>query len=392
VRKRKDNIVESFRKSNRESYENTEHLDLLMGEGTFADRQNGEHTMCVQLDSGGEKLITATNIFINTGSHSATPPIPGIEEVDVLDETSILDIEELPEHLAILGAGYIGLEYAQMFRRFGSDVTLIEIHEHVLRLEDKDIAHKLQEILESFDIEFWLESSLEEIDQKDGTLHLQVKTPEGKRQIQASHLLVAVGRSPNTAALNLDKVGIETDDDGYIEVNERLETDVPGIFAMGDVKGGPEFTHIAYDDFRVVRDNLLYDGDETITGRNVPYTVYTQPQLGRVGLTEKEAKRKNLDYRVAYLPVSQVARAIEIGETQGVMKALVNEENDEILGCAILCPQGGEIMSIVQVAMIGNLPYTALRDAILAHPTFAESLNTLFGNINGPWHGNDGQF
>ncbi|MBK8026953.1 MAG: mercuric reductase [Chloroflexi bacterium] len=380
VRKRKNRIVQDFRESSRQKYENTANLDLIMAEGAFAVSNGSGHSVQLRHQNGREEVIRGERIIIDTGSRAAVPTIAGIDQVEVLDEESVMELEKLPEHLVILGAGYIGLEFAQAFQRMGSHVTLIEREEQVLSNEDADISEEITKILRAGDVKILLSSSVSRVEQVDKHIRIYVDCPEGNRVIEANHLLAAIGRTPNTSALRLDKVGVQTDERGYIQVDDHLRTNIPGIFAMGDVKGGPEFTHIAYDDYRVLCDNLLLSNDTSVSGRMVPYTVFTDPQLGRVGLSERQAQQRNIPYRIARLPMAHVARAIEVGETDGFLKALIGAD-DQILGCAILGAQGGEIMSVIQMAMMGKLPYTTLRDAILAHPTFAEALNNLFSTI-----------
>jgi pyruvate/2-oxoglutarate dehydrogenase complex dihydrolipoamide dehydrogenase (E3) component len=274
------------------------------------------------------------------------------------------------------------LEFAQMFRRFGSEVTVVQRDKQLLTREDADVAEAVAEILRQDGVEVLLETQAQRAEQtEDGKIRLTISTPEGESALEGSHLLAAAGRPPNTEGLNLETAGVETDKRGFIRVNERLETNVPGIWALGDVKGGPAFTHISYDDFRIVRINLLEGGNATITDRMVPYTVFIDPQLGRVGLSEEEAREQGRNVRVARMPMSHVARALEVDEPRGMMKAVVDADTDQILGCAVLGIEGGEVMAMIQIAMMGEVPYTVLRDAIFAHPTLAESLNNLFATI-----------
>ena len=380
VRQRKRDIVRSFRSSNQRRIDSAEGLDLLMGEGRFT----GPKTVEVALNAGGMRRLTAEKIFINTGARPFVPPIPGLEGVPYLDSTSIMELGEVPEHLLIAGGGYVGVEFGQMFRRFGSAVTIVQRGEQLLSHEDHDVAQAVADILREDGIEVLLESDVKRADlEEGGRIKLTVSTADGERAFRGSHLLVAVGRSPNTETLNLEAAGVETDGRGHVKVNARLETNVSGIYALGDVKGGPAFTHISYDDYRIVRKNLLDGGDASIEGRLIPYVVFLDPQLGRVGLTEKQAQAQGRAYRVAKMPMSYVARALEVDQPRGLIKALVDPESDEILGIAVLGIEGGEIMAIVEVAMMGGLPYTALRDGIFAHPTLSESLNTLFFSFEG---------
>jgi len=279
----------------------------------------------------------------------------------------------------VLGGGYVGLEFAQMFRRFGSEVTIVQRGEQLLAREDDDVAEAVADILREDGIEVLLDTEALCAEQtEDGGIQLSIRTPDSERTLAGSHLLVAIGRPPNTDSLDLDAAGVHTDKRGFVEVDERLETNVPGVYALGDAKGGPAFTHISYDDFRIISANLLQDGDASTAERLVSYTVYIDPQLGRVGLSEREAREQGRNVRVAKMPMSHVPRALEMDETRGMMKAVVDADTDQILGCAILGIEGGEIMSMIHIAMMGKLPYTALRDGPFAHPTLAESLNKLF--------------
>lgn len=375
VRARKEAIVESFRESGQRRLENTDNLDLIFGKARFTDTRTVE----VQLNDGGTRLLTAEKIFINVGAKPIKPPVPGLEKVPTLDSTTIMELDELPEHLLVLGGGYVGLEFGQMFRRFGSDVTIIQTDTQLLGREDPDVADEVAKILREDGIEIHLNTEALQVEQVgDGRIRITIRPPAAEKKITGSHLLVATGREPNTAELNLNAAGIETDKRGFIKVNERLETNVSGVYAIGDVKGGPAFTHISYDDFRILRTNLLEGGNATTTGRLVPYTVFIDAQLGHVGLTETEARAQGKEIRVAKLPMASVARALEVGESRGFIKAIVDAETGQILGCAVLGIEGGEVMALLQMAMMGRVPYTRIRDAIFAHPTLAESLNNLF--------------
>ena len=378
VRRRKRDNVESFRSGSLKRIENNEDLDFYRGEASFI----GPKTMKVRLNNGGEQELHARNIFINTGGSPLWPNLPGLDQVEALDSTSIMELDHVPQHLIVMGGGYVGLEFGQMFRRFGSQVTILQRGKQLLDREDPDIAEEVTKILREDGIEILLESEVQQV-KRNGQHAILVKaqTPEGEKTIPGSHLLVAVGRVPNTEALNLEAAGVETGKGGYIQVNEYLETTQPGVFAMGDVKGGPAFTHISYDDYRIIKTNLLDGSKRTVNDRPIPYTVFIDPQLGRVGLSETEARQKGHQIRVAKMPMSSVARAIEVDETRGLMKAVVDASNDQILGCAILGIQGGEIMAIIQVAMMGKLPFTALRDGVFTHPTLSESLNNLFAGL-----------
>jgi pyruvate/2-oxoglutarate dehydrogenase complex dihydrolipoamide dehydrogenase (E3) component len=377
VRRRKREIVDSFREGGERRLERSG-VDLIRGEASFA----GEKELVVRPIDGGTLRLTAANIFINTGARPGSAPIEGLDDVPALDSTTIMELDEVPEGLLVLGGGYVGLEFAQMFRRFGSEVTVVQRGPQLLAREDADVADAVAEVLREDGIEVLLRTEARSVRQDgDGALRLAVSGPEGERTLSGSHLLVATDRPPNTESLNLEAAGVETDEHGFVKVDERLETNVPGIYALGDVKGNPAFTHVSYDDYRVLKANLLEGGDATTSGRLVPYTVFTDPQLGRVGMSETEAREAGRDVLVAKMPMSHVARALEVDEPRGVMKAVVDAESDQILGAAVLGIEGGEVAAMLQIAMMGRLPYTALRDGIFAHPTLAESLNSLFATL-----------
>jgi pyruvate/2-oxoglutarate dehydrogenase complex dihydrolipoamide dehydrogenase (E3) component len=377
VRRRKQSIVDSFRASSERRIEATDGLDLIDGEASFT----GPRTLVVRTNYGEELEIEADNVFINVGARPANPPIEGLDSVPALNSTSIMELDELPQHLLVLGGSYVGLEFAQMFRRFGSEVTIVQRSGQLMGREDPDVAEAVADIMREDGIEVLLNTQTTRATQEGSQILLTVNTPEGERTLEGSHLLVAAGRPPNTETLDLDAAGIEMDKRGFIKTNERLETSVEGVYAIGDVKGGPAFTHISYDDFRIIRTNLLEGGSATIADRLVPYTMFIDPQLGRIGLSEQQARDQGRDVLVAKIPMSYVARAIEMGETRGLMKAVIDAKTHRILGCAVLGLEGGEIMAMIEIAMMGELPYTALRDAVFAHPTLAESLNTLFATV-----------
>lgn len=377
VRARKRQIVEEFRQGSRSRIEDADGVDLIEGEASFT----GSHSLSVRSNEGGTRQLSARWIFINTGGSPSVPPVAGLNEVDFLDSTSVMELAETPDHLLILGGGYIGVEFAQMFRRFGSEVTIIQRSGQLLPREDGDIAEAVAAILREDGVTVLVESEAARVSQDGRGIHLTIRTAEGERTMTGSHLLVAAGRKPNTAALHLDAAGIKTDKRGYIEVDDRLQTNVPGVYALGDVKGGPAFTHISYDDFRIVRANLLEGKDTPTRGRLVPYCVFMDPELGRVGLSEAEARAQGYKVRIASMPMSSVARALEMDEPRGLMKAIIDGDTDQILGFAMLGIWAGEIMSLVQIAMLGQLPYSALQNAVFAHPTLAEALNTLFGSV-----------
>jgi pyruvate/2-oxoglutarate dehydrogenase complex dihydrolipoamide dehydrogenase (E3) component len=379
VRQRKRDIVENFRKGSRDRIESTDGVELLIGTARFTSRKRVE----VNVDGRDETVtLEAEKIFINTGQRPRIPDLPGLDDVPYLDSTSVMELGEVPEHLIIVGGGYVGVEFSQLFRRFGADVTIVQRSGQLLTHEDEDVAEEVAKILREDGIEILFDTEAASVEQDgQGEIALTLDTPEEERSITGSHLLLAVGRVPNTEALGLDAAGVETSSRGYIKVNDRLETNVPGIYALGDVHGGPAFTHIAYDDFRIVRKNILESGDASTEGRLIPYTVFIDPQLGGVGLTERQTRRQGREIKIAKMPMSHVARAIETAETRGLMKVIIDAETDQILGAAILGVEGGEIMAVLQTAMIGGLPYTTLRDTAFAHPTLAESLNNLFMTV-----------
>lgn len=375
VRLRKDDLVDSWRTRSENRLRATENLDLLIGEASFVRPYQVE----VQSNDQGSQVIEAKRIFLNVGDRPAVPTLPGLERVPFLTSTTIMELDAVPDHLIILGGGYIAVEFGQMFRRFGSKVTIIHRHDTLLPREDTDVAEAVAAILVEDGLELILDSEATAVAAHEtGTVSCEVKSPSGLRTISGSHLLVATGRTPNTDALNLAAAGIGLDRHGYIPVNERLETEIEGVYALGDVKGGPAFTHISYDDFRIIRTNLLEGGKATVTDRPVPYTIFIDPQLGRIGLTEHDAREKGLDVKVFTLPMNHVARALEVDESQGFLKAVVDRATDRIVGFAGLSIEGGELMAMVEVAMIGGVSASVLKDAVFAHPTLAESLNNLF--------------
>ena len=377
VRERKRGMVTKWREGSEKRLQNAKFVDLIYGEGSFW----GPKEVRVRLNHGGERTLTADLIVIDTGLTVNVPPIKGLADVPYLDNVSVMELSEVPEHLLVLGGGYIGLEFAQMFRRFGSRVTVIHSGKRLLTGEDSDIADEITAILRDEGIDILLEGKTETATGSGKNIRLKVKLKEGDTEVSGSHLLVATGRRPNTDKLNLPTAGIATNERGFIKVNDRLESSVQGVYAVGDVNGGPAFTHVSYDDFRVLQTNLLEGGNRSVAGRIYPYCVFIDPQLGRIGLSENEAKQQGKKVRVARLPMTSVARANETGQTRGFMKALVDPSTDLILGAAVLGADGGEIMSLLEVGMMGKLKYSDLQSAIFAHPLFAESLNNLFSNF-----------
>jgi pyruvate/2-oxoglutarate dehydrogenase complex dihydrolipoamide dehydrogenase (E3) component len=370
VRERKRGIVSSFRQS-REKRLATAKADLIRGEASFT----GPRQLHVVLNAGGERLLHAAQIFIDTGTRSARPAIAGLDTVPYLDNDSIMELDHVPEHLLVLGGGYIGVEFGQMFRRFGSRVTVVQAGPQLLREEDADVAAEVLKILREDGIDILLNARAQEV--KPG-IALKVAIDGKTQTVEGSHLLLATGRVPNTDALKPAAGGVEIDQRGFIRVNDRLETSASGVYAIGDVKGGPAFTHISYDDYRILKANLLDGGRRAVSDRMVPFAVFMDPQLGRVGMTETEAKKSGRQIRVARMPMASVARALEVDETRGFMKVIVDAGTEEILGATVLGLEGGEVMSVLQMAMMGHLKWSVLHNAVLAHPTLAESLNNLF--------------
>ena len=377
VRQRKREIVDSFRNGSQKRLEQTANLELIFGEASFT----GPKMLSVRMKDGTERAISGERIFINAGARPSVPKVEGLKNVAFLDSTSIMELAAVPEHLVVLGGGYVGLEFGQLFRRLGSQVTIVQSAMQLLVREDADVAGEVLAILKQDGIEVLLNGRAERVAMADGQIELSVQCGRDRRTVQGSHLLCATGRMPNTDSLNIKAAGIAADEHGFIKVNGKLETSAEGVYALGDIKGGPAFTHISYDDFRILRTNLLEKGRATTENRMVPYTVFIDPQLGRVGLTEAEARERNRKVRVAKMAMSSVARAAEVDETRGFMKAIVDAESELVLGAAVLGIEGGEIMSMLQLAMMGGLRFTELREGIFAHPTLAEALNNLFGHF-----------
>jgi pyruvate/2-oxoglutarate dehydrogenase complex dihydrolipoamide dehydrogenase (E3) component len=380
VRQRKRDIVATFRSGNERSIANTENLELIFGEASFT----GPKAIAIRTKEGGQRTISAKRIFVNAGTRASTPRLDGLDGVQFLDNESIMELGAVPEHLLILGGGYIGLEFGQLFRRFGSRVTIVQPGGQLLTREDRDVAEEVAKILRQDGVEVALNTKATRVEQVGERIRMQLESSGRSTVLEGSHLMVATGRVPNSDSLNLVAAGVRSDDRGFIQVNERLETNVEGIYALGDIKGGPAFTHISYDDFRILRANLLEGKSASTKGRQIPYCVFIDPQLGRIGMTETDARAQGRKIRVAKLAMTSVARALEVDETRGFMKALVDAETTQILGAAVLGLEGGEVMSVLETAIMGKLPYTALRDATYAHPTLTESLNNLFMAMDNP--------
>ena len=377
VRERKRAIVDMFSGGD-EAKLLRKGVTIVRGEARFTAPKEIQ----VDLADGGTKSLTGDLIFIDTGTRPATPDIDGLPRCAVLDNGTIMELDTVPDHLMIIGGGYVGLEFGRMFKRFGSEVTIVHRGRHVLSREDEDVAEAIQEIFTQDGIRIILEADTHSASQdKNGSVHLKLTCREGDETLTGTHLLLAAGRTPNSDMLDLAMAGVEMDDRGYIVTDDMLRTSVEGIYALGDIKGGPAFTHIAYDDYRIVNRNLFGDRPAAIEGRILPYVVFIDPQLGRIGLSEKEAAEKGISCKVVKMPMAHVARALEVDETQGFMKALVDPDDGKILGFACLGMEGGELMAVVQMAMAGGLTWRDLKDMIFAHPTLAESLNNLFSLV-----------
>jgi pyruvate/2-oxoglutarate dehydrogenase complex dihydrolipoamide dehydrogenase (E3) component len=329
----------------------------------------------------GEDLLESEKIFIDTGSRPNIPSVPGLDSFSYLTNESIMQLTTVPEHLLILGGGYIGLEFGQMFRRYGSRVTILHRSRQIVSREDPEISVELQKALETEGIQFILNARISRVEGGPTGVTLSYERSTDVSSVSGSHLLAATGRSPNTSDLGLDKAGIVTDKNGFIKVNGRLETNVPGVWALGDCKGGPAFTHISYNDFQIVYGNLVEGKNLTIENRIVPYCVFTDPQLGVVGITEKEARAKGYKLKIGKCPMARVARAIERGETAGLMKLVVDASNDRVLGAFVLASEGGELVQILGTLMLANQPYTLLKGAVYIHPTLAEGFFALMEDV-----------
>jgi pyruvate/2-oxoglutarate dehydrogenase complex dihydrolipoamide dehydrogenase (E3) component len=369
---RQRKVVESFRAGQQRYVDQRPNIKLYRGHAKFISPKQ------VQV---GAEIVEGDKIFINTGTRPEMPNIPGLETVPYLTNASILELQELPTHLLILGGGYIGLEFGQMFRRFGSQVTIVHRGERILPREDPEITQELQKVLQLEGIAFELNANTNRAEKLNGEITLTIDTRQGPRKLSGSNLLVATGRRPNTDDLGLENAGVETNAHGYVKVNGRLETGVPGIWALGDVKGGPAFTHISYNDFQIVFGNLVDRQDLTIEGRYLPYSLFTDPQLGRVGVTEKEARATGGKLKIGSYPMAKVARAIERDETAGLMKIIVDAGTDRILGAAILGAEGGELIQILGALILARAPYTVLKGAVYIHPTLAEGFFGLMESV-----------
>jgi pyruvate/2-oxoglutarate dehydrogenase complex dihydrolipoamide dehydrogenase (E3) component len=376
VRKRKREMVERQVAAHLDKYK-ASGAELIMGSAHFA----GPKTLEVTLNSGGTRVLLADQIFLNLGTHAALPGVPGLDAAGPLTHVEALELDHLPMHLIIIGGGYAGLEFAQAFRRFGSNVTVVEVGAKILAREDLDVTQEMHRLLSEEGIEIVAGAELLRVGGRSGeTVSVVVRTRSGERTIEGSDILVSAGRIPNTSGIGLKEAGVDLDDRGYIRVNERLETSAPNVWAMGECAGSPQFTHISEDDFRIIRDNLAGVAHST-HDRLVPYCMFTDPPLARIGLSEGEAERRGIGTRVARLSMNSVLRAQATDERQGFMKPLVAENDDRILGFAMIGAEAGEVLAAVHVAMLAGLSYSALADADFAHPTMAEGLSSLFSQV-----------
>ena len=376
VLSRKNGVVEGFRNGAQNRLEHTDNLELLFGIASFT----GEKKIKVVLSDGSEETMTADYFFINTGTSPSIPVVEGLKDAGYFSSATLMDCELIPEHLLIIGGGYIGLEFGQMYRRFGSRVTILEHGTRFLSREDEDISNEVMKFLNDEGIDIFLNADLIRVQGQAPDITAIVKVNGVEKIISCSHLLIAAGRVPNTAELNLSATGVQVNQQGFIVVDDKLETTAGDIYSLGDVNGGPQFTHISYHDYVILYHNLLEGKQYSTTNRLVPYTMFTDPQLGRVGITEQEAKRKGIKIKIAKLPMSSVARAIETDDTRGFIKAIVDADKDTVLGVAVIGQEGGEIMSMLQLAMMGGITATQMKETIFAHPLYAEALNNLFMN------------
>jgi pyruvate/2-oxoglutarate dehydrogenase complex dihydrolipoamide dehydrogenase (E3) component len=376
VTNRKREMVKAQVAAHLEKYKSTG-AELVMGEAKFA----GPKMLEVRLNDGGARTVAGERVFLNLGTRATIPPVPGLRECGPLTHIEALELDLLPEHMVVVGGGYVGLEFAQAYRRFGSKVTILQRGSHLLDRQDPDVSEEVQRILAAEGIDVVTSADIASVEGRSGAeVRLALRTPKGERRIVASHVLAASGRTPNTAGIGLETAGIELVAPGWIRVNDRLETTAPGVWAMGECAGSPQFTHASLDDFRIIRDNLA-GGNRSTRGRLMPSCLFTDPQVAQVGLTETSAKGLGVAVQVAKVPMSSVLRTLTTGEKQGFMKALIAPGDGRIIGFTMVGAEAGEVMAVVQMAMQGGLPYTTLRDSILAHPTMAEGLNVLFSSV-----------
>lgn len=375
---RKRRVVKSMVDAHWNMFKTTPGMELIIGRGKFC----GPNQIEVSLENGEKRFLSGKRIYINTGSRSAIPELEGLAEVPYLTSTSIMELEDLPEHLVIVGGGYIALEFAQIFCRLGSKVSVILRGERFLPNEDEDIAQHLKQLLEDEGIAFYQNAKSKSVC-KNSNSQIMLNLADG-RELKCSHLMFATGRIPNTEELNLEAAGVIKDQRGNIKVNDKLETSAENIWAIGDCNGGPLFTHVSWDDYRIIKDNILAGADRSTRDRLVPYTLFVDPELGRVGLTEEQARKAGHEIMLAKIPAAKIPRANTSGESKGILKAVIDRNSKQVLGVSLLCHSAGEIISVVQMAMLAKLPYTKIRDTIFTHPTMAESLNLLFATVEQP--------
>lgn len=369
---RKNEVVLSFRSGHERRVEQRPNLHLYRGQARF---------IAPRKLRVGDDVLESERIFINVGTRPAAPPVHGLESSGYLTNESIMELQEVPEHLIVLGGGYIGLEFGQMFRRFGSRVTVIHNGDQILAREDSEISRELQKCIEADGVEFLLNANTTKVERQRDQIRVTVSMGGQTETISGTHILAATGRRPNTDDLGFDKAGITVDPRGYIKVNGRIETDVPGVWALGDVKGGPAFTHISYNDHQILYANIIDGKNLTIENRYVPYSLFTDPQLGRVGMTEKEARSTGRKLKIGSFPMANVSRAIERSETAGLMKIVIDAATDRILGAAILGIEGGETVQILGTMILADAPYTILKGAVYIHPTLAEGFFGLMDSV-----------
>ena len=376
VRQRKRDMVDGSVAAQVENYK-TSGAELIMGTGRFV----GPKTIEVRLNDGGTRVLSGDHVILDTGTHAMVPDVPGLAAAEPLTHIEALELDKLPKHLIVLGGGYVGLELAQAYRRFGSEVTVVEHGRQLMGREDPDVADEVQRILTAEGMTFLVGAQPLQVSGRSGdAVSLTVRTAAGERKIDGSHILVAAGRIPNTADIGLEEAGIELDDRGYIRVNERLETSAAGVWAIGECAGSPQFTHVSVDDFTIVRDNLA-GAKRSTRDRLIPYCMFTNPPLARVGLSESDAQHRGTAVRVVKQPMSAVLRTLTTGESQGFMKALVSESDDRIVGFTMVGAEADGLVATMEMAILAKLPYQSVRDAIFAHPTMAEGLGTLFANV-----------
>lgn len=376
VRQRKRQMVEALVALHLDLYRKSG-AELILGDGRFV----APKTLEVSLRDGGTRMLKAERVFLNLGTRATIPSTPGLADARPLTHIEVLELDRLPEHLIVLGGGYVGLEFAQAYRRFGSRVTIVEHGPRLASREDPDVGEAITQLFRDEQIEVLTAAEVLKVEGESGkNVRLQVKTSRGEQSLEGSDILAATGRTPNTQGIGLDIIGVRLDERGYIKVNDRLESSAPDIWAIGECNGGPQFTHVSEDDFRLIRDNLA-GGNRSARDRLIPFCLFTDPELARVGLNETEAQRRGIAVRIANLPMGALLRTRTMDETRGFMKALIDGRTDQVLGFTMFGPEAGEVMAAVQTAMLAGMPYTGLRDAIFAHPTMAEGLNGLFAEV-----------